>query len=824
MTAPDGPAVRIGRGYLDVETRVDRDSLRRSADEAVGSLGDAFAGRGDEAAGRFTRDAQGRLRDDRGKFARAGVDLGDGISDGLRQGLFAGSGSISSLLTQTGRALTSLPATGMFVLAGGAAAAGAALHVIPPALTAIAGGLGAIPGLATTAMVSLSTVALGFFGVGDAISEVFTPKIKAGGAAVDQTAAAERRYSASLREEKAAQEALGRARQEATRDLRDMAVALGLARLDERDAVRALEDAERELERQRRRNSSADKIAEYQDAVDRARLSLEQTRNRVADLTVDQQRAAAAGVEGSDRVRAALDRQRSAADSVRDAHEGLTRAAVSGGAAVERAYDKLTPSAKKFVDELGRQREELVRIQKLAQERIFRGLDTEFRDWSEQILPRASRQVRIFGDDWNEFFRRTLRATSNPEFLDQIEKFLDVADGLFDRFNGEAVDNLVGLWGDLTEAAAPFVDVLGNQLLDDLDEFASWIDENAKDGDLEKFFEDAAVQAKALWDVGKNVVAIVGKIVDIALDRPSGEQSGLETAVEGLRDFSEWLSTPEGRETVQGWIEDLKTFASSVGEVSSAVMTLEPVMSFIAGFHRNQWQGMADVSDEVLAFLVQTVRTTANLILGQYEMLLIGAEKAFGWIPGVDDKLRDARAAFNTFRDDVNRALGGMRDKKITVEVELKRLNYTAAEVQAGIFHGMSEGGWVEGVGTSTSDSNLRALSDKEFVVKASSAESLSDAFGPGFLTALNDHGSAAFPGAMTRMVGTAAPVASTPQPAMAAAAGAAPITVLVLADFGDGVRQVVRGEIVRDPALIAAATDEGRRQRGFIHSPRARD
>lgn len=43
------------------------------------------------------------------------------------------------------------------------------------------------------------------------------------------------------------------------------------------------------------------------------------------------------------------------------------------------------------------------------------------------------------------------------------------------------------------------------------------------------------------------------------------------------------------------------------------------------------------------------------------------------------------------------------------------------------------------------------------------------------------------------------------------------------LVDLGDGVRKAVKAVLVDDPALVAASTDEGRRQRSFSSSPRAK-
>lgn len=51
--------------------------------------------------------------------------------------------------------------------------------------------------------------------------------------------------------------------------------------------------------------------------------------------------------------------------------------------------------------------------------------------------------------------------------------------------------------------------------------------------------------------------------------------------------------------------------------------------------------------------------------------LVNGAASAFGWVPGIGGKLKAAAKKFNEFRDDVNRALDGVKDRTVTVRAQL---------------------------------------------------------------------------------------------------------------------------------------------------------
>ena len=49
--------------------------------------------------------------------------------------------------------------------------------------------------------------------------------------------------------------------------------------------------------------------------------------------------------------------------------------------------------------------------------------------------------------------------------------------------------------------------------------------------------------------------------------------------------------------------------------------------------------------------------------------IIQGAADAFGWVPGLGPKLKDASKKFDDFKADVNASLGGINDKTVTVGV-----------------------------------------------------------------------------------------------------------------------------------------------------------
>lgn len=67
--------------------------------------------------------------------------------------------------------------------------------------------------------------------------------------------------------------------------------------------------------------------------------------------------------------------------------------------------------------------------------------------------------------------------------------------------------------------------------------------------------------------------------------------------------------------------------------------------------------------------MLAPIRWLVDKWLWAVGLLVKGAAKAFGWMPGIGGKLKAAAREFDTFRDDVNRSLGGIRDKTVSIGV-----------------------------------------------------------------------------------------------------------------------------------------------------------
>ncbi len=114
-------------------------------------------------------------------------------------------------------------------------------------------------------------------------------------------------------------------------------------------------------------------------------------------------------------------------------------------------------------------------------------------------------------------------------------------------------------------------------------------------------------------------------------------------------------------------------------------------------------------------------RVFLTVLLNIFGAIIHGAAQAFGWVPGLGGKLKDAAHQFDIFKSRVNAALGGINGRTVNVGVAFAAARSGRGQGPA-LAKPLARGGPIYGEGTATSDSNLALLSHGEWVIKQASA------------------------------------------------------------------------------------------------------
>lgn len=556
MTAPTDNLERdLRRGEREVEQSGDR--MGRTATETAMQWSDTVTRTWAEAGRRsgdgFWRGADGRLRDSRGRFVAAGAALGDAVGSGAQ----AGTGLLAGLFGNLGTAATNL-STNIWNLIPALLAVGAAMALVGPAALLLGGAIGALPAVAAGAFAAIATLGIGFMGLTDAFQET-------SGTYVDRArmiALAERRLADAHREVTAAQENLNRARERAAERIRDLSLSLAGARLDERDAVDAVEEAEDRL-RRAREGGNAEQIEDAERALERARHQLELVRDRVGDLEQEQDRANREGVEGSDEVQAALERQRQATEAVTDAQYALRDAHRASAAAGAKEHTQLAASALAVVAVIKGLKDEFESLRLHVQQRLFAGVDKDLQKLATSWMPTLKARLGGMADVINGLFHEFTETSSDPVFVKNISKGMEHIERLVGRVGKAVLGPGLEAFGKLAKAAGPFLDAIGNGISGIVEDFATWIDESERSGELQTFFERAAKFVDRMFFAGSRVASIIGSILDILFqsgDKDKGAQGAASGFADALDRVAKWLDDPKNQEKIAEWINKIKNF------------------------------------------------------------------------------------------------------------------------------------------------------------------------------------------------------------------------------------------------------------------------
>ncbi len=641
MTMP-GEGFKVASGYVEITGKVDRSDINRGAREAgrdysdaftssstdaMRSHRDAFAREGQYAGSRygdgFSRDIFGRLHDTLGRYAKEGEEAGRRYGDGFRRngrsniGQFAREASTAlGQIGQLGGGIMALTSP-LFSLVGLVAMASPLIV----GLAASLGLAGAAAGAAIPAMIGLGsvigTIMAAFSGVTKALKAYTQQQAQAGSgagkSAAQQRAAAEQIRSAQeavddarrnqARVYRNTQEQIAQAErsvQEALADTRQAQLDLNQARIDAVKIMDDVADAARDAaldETAARLRLQRAEIA-YQQVMsdptatdlDRAEAALDLARAQAAlsDAIEDNTQAQedlndsnSKGVEGSDTVVAAKQRQqeaeqrladaqadlaktqRDAAEAQEDAARQVSRAlhqlelaqlsaneAMGAGAGAANAFaaemKKLTPQGRAFVQTMIQFKQVYSGLRQTAERTFLPGV-TSFLTSAITLFPVINQHIGNMGTQLGEAARRVGDLIRTPLFqgkLSSIFREVEASAGAFSRSVGPGVDILVTLG----QAAAPLLTRVSDALANWTINLDGLLQRKSETGELQSFFQRAGDELAKWWRIFSNITVGIANVMRAALPVGQAMASGLERITARFR---EWSGTEKAQQQIR---------------------------------------------------------------------------------------------------------------------------------------------------------------------------------------------------------------------------------------------------------------------------------
>jgi phage-related protein len=440
-----------------------------------------------------------------------------------------------------------------------------------------------------------------------AVADAQYDAIKAGEAVVDAEDDLQKAYDAT-----------SRARKEAKEDIQQLQFALEESVLSEERAALNFEKAREAYAKAQNLPPDNRVRKEAELAFKEADLRLRKAIDKRQDTQSAEAEMSAKGVEGSDKVVSALERERKAAKSIDDAKrsaflanrdlndaleaevdarnelneviaenfsrlkeaekairdakrdlDDLKDSAGSGGASggidkFAEAMAKLSPKAQEFVRIILDIVEAFKPIKLLAQDAFFGNFNDAVKELADVYLPVLEEKLPITAGLLGEIGANILGVVSSTENVARVERIWDSNDKIIGDL-GKTVENLVDIFIILLDNLRPLAEEFSGWIKDVTTGWRETITLKDKTGELKKSFEDSAVVVRQLGRIFGNLFRSIMNLGKAAAGPGSGGQMLFDLLEDLTAKWLEFTGSTEGQNKLEKYFQDIVPIVSEFG-------------------------------------------------------------------------------------------------------------------------------------------------------------------------------------------------------------------------------------------------------------------
>lgn len=344
---------------------------------------------------------------------------------------------------------------------------------------------------------------------------------------------------------------------------------------------------------------------------------------------------------------------------------------------LNEALGKLAPSARTVARELAGLTPLLKDIQVQTQQAFFQPLQGVFPQLAATLSGPIKDGMTQVASALGDVVAQIIRFFSLAENATVIRNLFKTTADIIRVFGPNAVKFFEAM-GEAINAALPFVKRISDALSDALGRFADFIVESVRNGDFQKFVEDAFTTFKELGALLGATLRLIGTLFGATNKEGHDLIVSLTDMIIKLDDF---LNSAEGQKTLQELIFLIKLFASSLEIVLGLFIVSQQTFS------------------QFIEFLQAIGTAVTNFALINLGTLVRAAAVAFAWIPGLGPKLQKASDEFDAWAKGILKQINDLNGKTITITVKTIA-NAVAAGALGGIGPHLAGGGLALGPST----------------------------------------------------------------------------------------------------------------------------
>lgn len=449
----------------------------------------------------------------------------------------------------------------------------------------------------------------------------------------------------ALENEKKAQEAVNEAREQAKESLQQLRFELEDAVLSEQRAALGLEDARNELARVANLPPNNRQRREAELAFAEAELRLRRAKDNTSDTAKEVEERNAKGIEGSDEVVAALERQKDAEeatndarersqealdriaeaeegvidatnelnrvlaenktkiaearDAVKDAREALEDAKNGGdgaGGGVDKfaeAMSKLAPAAQEFVTTALSIKDQFTGIKLAAQQEFFSKINDDIVELADNYLPILERRFPETASVLGEAGKKIIGVFNLPENQNRIDRVFGSNNKILEDV-GVAISNLANSFLILLDNLRPLAEEFSDWVVTLTDGWNESLIANDESGKLSKTLGYSAKVAKQLGRIFGNLFDAIKAIGGAAAGPGSGGEKLLGLLENLTWRWKTFTESVEGQNRLEDFFNNVVPLVSElgglIGDIFKAIFTTteagvsdggDPMTSFI---------------------------------------------------------------------------------------------------------------------------------------------------------------------------------------------------------------------------------------------------
>jgi hypothetical protein len=274
---------------------------------------------------------------------------------------------------------------------------------------------------------------------------------------------------------------------------------------------------------------------------------------------------------------------------------------------------------------------------------LFSSADRRFQQLTDHFLPTILRRLPQVARAFNHAGQALVDWLISSDAVQIVDRALNNIAGTASNV-GRVLRPVAQILLDLVDVGTGEIFDLSRGLGEAAENAAAWIREMKETGKLHEWLNTALATLKQMHNIGMNVFEIFRAIWRAGREDSDSFLDALERGTQAMADF---LDSRRGQELL-GTLGDVSKVLVWMGEQAGTLMLI----------WSSWYQGM-----KVLW------ATLAKIALESLYKILSGATVAFGWMPGIGDKLKQATAAFKSFAESVIADLNRIPNRQVYIDV-----------------------------------------------------------------------------------------------------------------------------------------------------------